>query len=200
MRSTKMRFGTKTGNQFGNIVTILHIILKNIFDTTNWRREKLLTLAEAAEQAGVLRAEGKRLVTLNGSFDILHAGHLDQLEEAKHQGDVLFVGINSDASVQEGKGAGRPYVPEEARAALLAALACVDYVVIIDAPYAGGVPQALIRAVKPHVHVNGPDYGAPENWVEWPMMQEVGAVGYTVAHRNDFSTTALVDKIRNRQP
>ena len=170
--------------------------MEHAFDTTNWRGKKIVTLAEAAARAEALRAEGKRLVTLNGSFDILHAGHLDQLEEAKRQGDVLFVGINSDASVREGKGAGRPYVPERARAALLAALACTDYIVIIDAPYAGGVPQALIHAVKPQIHVNGPDYGAPEGWVEWPAMQAVGARGYTVAHRNDFSTTALVQKIR----
>ncbi len=154
------------------------------------------TLEEAAKVAGELRGAGKKIVTVNGSFDFLHAGHLDQLEEARRQGDVLFVGLNSDESVQQGKGTSRPYIPEAARAAMLAALACVDYVIVIDAPYGGGVPQALVRAVKPHVHINGPDYGLPETWVEWPAMQEVGAKGYTTPRRNHLSTTRLIAKIR----
>lgn len=156
----------------------------------------MISLKEAAEVAARLKADGNNLVTVNGSFDLLHAGHLDQLEEAKKQGDVLFVGVNSDASVREGKGEGRPFIPEQARAALLAALTCVDYVVIIDAPYNGGVPQVFIRAVKPHIHVNGPDYGEPESWVEWPAMQEVGAAGYIVKKRNQFSTSEVVKKIK----
>lgn len=166
------------------------------FDTTNWRMEKVKTLAEAAQIAARLKGEGKKLVTVNGSFDILHAGHLDQLEEAKKRGDVLFVGLNSDKSVREGKGSNRPYLPEQARAALLAALACVDYVTIVAAPYDGGVPQALIRALKPAVHVNGPDYGSPETWLEWEAMQEVGAKGFTARRRNDLSTSELVKRIR----
>lgn len=168
------------------------------FDTTNWRVEKIKTLQEAVQIAEQLKGKGKRLVTVNGSFDILHAGHLDQLEEAKKQGDVLFAGVNSDKSAQEGKGKNRPFIPEAARAAMLAALECVDYVIIIDAPYNGGVPQALIRSVKPDVHVNGPDYGATvETWVEWPAMQEVGAEGFVAQRRNDLSTSALITKIRS---
>jgi rfaE bifunctional protein nucleotidyltransferase chain/domain len=171
------------------------------FDPTNWRTEKLLTLEQAAAKAEELKAGGKRLVTVNGSFDIVHAGHLDQLEEAKKQGDVLFIGINSDASVREGKGEGRPYIPEHARAALLAALVCIDFVIIIDAPYdahqPNAVPKTLLRAVKPHVHVNGPDYGAPETWLEWPVMQELGVQAYSVQKRNMFSTSDIVRKIKD---
>ena len=166
------------------------------FDTTNWRMEKVASLQEIEEVAARLKQEGKKLVTVNGSFDILHAGHLDQLEEAKKQGDVLFVGLNSDASVREKKGEGRPYFPEAARAGMLAALECVDYVTIIDARY-DDVQDVLLRAVKPQVHTNGPDYGLPETWIEWPTMQEVGAVGYVIKRRNDLSTSALVDKIQN---
>lgn len=165
------------------------------FDERNWRREKILTLAEASQQAARWRAARKKLVTVNGSFDILHAGHLDQMEEAKRQGDVLFVGINSDASIKEEKGPDRPFVASSARAALLAALICVDYVIIIDAPYAE-VPNILIDTVQPHVHVNGPDYGAPATWIEWPAMQKYGTRGYTAARRNDLSATNLVAKIR----
>lgn len=156
----------------------------------------MISLDEARALAKKMRAAGKKLVTVNGSFDILHAGHLDQLEEAKRRGDVLFIGVNSDESVKSGKGPPHPYMPEQARAALLAALACVDYVIIVDAPYRE-VPHVLISAIEPHVHVNGPDYGAPETWIEWPTMQQCGTGGYTVPRRNDLSTTSLVIRIRN---
>lgn len=165
------------------------------FDTTNWRVEKIISLNKAEAVAKEHTASGRKLVTVNGTFDIIHAGHLDQLEEAKKQGDILFVGVNSDASVREAKGDTRPYITEQARAALLAALTCVDYVIIIDAAYRE-VPTRLIRTVKPNVHVNGPEYGKPERWVEWPAMQECGAVGYTVGKRNDISTSDLVHHIK----
>ena len=154
-----------------------------------------MTINEAQSRAVELKESGKKLVTVNGSFDLLHAGHLDQLEEAKHQGDMLFVGINSDASVQEEKGKDRPINSEQARAALLAALECVDFVVIVDAPYAE-VQNVLLRAVKPDVHVNGPDYGEPPSWIEWPIMQEVGATGCVVQRRNDLATSDIIKKIR----
>lgn len=153
------------------------------------------SLEEAEQMAAQLKNQGKKIVTVNGSFDILHAGHLDQLEEAKRQGEVLFVGVNSDKSVREKKGERRPYFPEQARAAMLAAMACVDYVIVIDSPY-NEVQNVLIRAIKPNIHTNGPDYGPVENWIEWPIMQEVGVKGYVMPRRNDFSTSALIDKIR----
>ncbi len=167
------------------------------FDKTNWRTSKIITLAEAEVIAVQLRTLGKKLVTVNGSLDLLHAGHLDQLEEAKKQGDILFVGINSDDSVREGKGASRPYISEEARAAMVAALTCTDYVVIIDAPYKGGVPDAILTAVKPHIHVNGFDYGPAETWLEWQTMLRFGTKGYTVPRRNLISTSDIVKKIQS---
>lgn len=161
----------------------------------HWRYEKILSKEQAAETAAGLKGEGRRLVTLNGSFDILHAGHLDFLEEAKQQGDVLFIGLNSDRSVREGKGEGRPIIPETERAALLAALYCVDYVVILDESYAD-VPHVLIRTVKPDVHVNGSEYGEPETWIEWPAMREVGAAGYAVERRPGLATSDIVKKVK----
>lgn len=160
----------------------------------HWRTEKIVTLETAAELAGKARAEGKRAVTLNGAFDLLHAGHLDMLEEAKQQGDVLFVGINSDASVKDGKGEGRPFIGEQERAATLAALICTDFIIIIDAPYKE-TQDVLIETVKPHVHVNGSEYGEPTRWLEWPAMQKVGAVGHAVERRPGLATSALVEKI-----
>lgn len=162
-----------------------------------WRVNKILNLDEAEELAEGLTTIGRKLVTVNGSFDLLHAGHLDLLEEAKERGDVLFVGLNSDNSVREGKGNDRPYIPEQERAALLAALECVDYVVIIDGPYTE-VQNMLLQAVQPQVHVNGSEYGEPEKWVEWPVMQEVGAEGYVVSHRPGLATSDIVQKIRTR--
>lgn len=162
----------------------------------HWRVEKIISLEEAGKKAAELQLDGKKIITVNGTFDLLHAGHLDLLEEAKQRGDVLIVGINSDASVKEGKGEGRPYVGEQERAAMLAALMCVDYVVIIDAPYNGGVPKVLLETVKPAVHANGSEYGAPQTWIEWPAMQAVGAQGHVVQRRPGLATTDLVEKIR----
>lgn len=155
----------------------------------------MLTLAEAAERAAQMRAAGKRLVTVNGSFDLLHAGHLDQLEEARRQGDVLFVGINSDAAITAKKGSGRPILPEAARAAVLAALACVDFVVVMPGAYDDEPHGSLLPAVRPHVHVNGPDRGEPEEWIEWPAMQHFNIEGYTVPRRNDFSTSDILAEL-----
>lgn len=160
-----------------------------------WRMEKIILLETARDRAAQLKRDGRRLVTVNGSFDLLHAGHLDLLEEAKLQGDVLFVGLNSDASVREGKGPGRPVIPEAERAAMLAALACVDYVVPIDAPY-NELPARMLDAVRPNVHVNGSEYGPPETWVEWPAMRAVKAAGHTVSRRPGLATTDIVSRIK----
>ena len=161
----------------------------------HWRREKLIPLDQLAIVAEQLRNANKKLVTVNGAFDILHAGHLDLLEEAKQQGDILFIGVNSDESIRAKKGADRPFIDQDNRAALLAALICVDYVTVIDAPYAD-VQNVLLRAVRPAVHVNGSDYGSPEQWIEWPVMQEVGATGYAVTRRPGLATSDIVKKIR----
>ncbi len=161
----------------------------------HWRTEKILTIAEAAARTGEWKQARKKLVTLNGAFDILHAGHLDMLEEAKQQGDLLIIGMNSDASVKDGKGSMRPFIPEAERAAMLAALSCVDYVVVIDAPY-NKVQDVLIETVQPDVHVNGSEYGAPETWIEWPVMQRYGVKPYTVERRPGLATSDIVAKIR----
>ena len=162
----------------------------------NWRYEKILTLSEAEKKAEELRGAGKTIVTTNGACDILHAGHLDALEEAKQQGDVLIVGMNSDASVKDGKGDSRPYIGEQERAALLAALVCVDYVVVLDVVPYGEAQDVLLRSVKPNIHVNNSEYGKVEDWVEWPVMQEVGAKGYTVERREGLATSDIVKKIK----
>ncbi|MBI3251482.1 MAG: adenylyltransferase/cytidyltransferase family protein [Candidatus Andersenbacteria bacterium] len=161
----------------------------------HWRTEKILSTDEAATKAAELKTSGKKIVTVNGAFDILHAGHLDMLEEAKMQGDALFVGVNSDTSIRDKKGADRPYISQEERMAMLAALICVDYVVLLDAPY-DQAQDALILAVKPDVHANGAEYGPVETWVDYPAMQKVGAKGYGVERRPGLATSDIVKKVK----
>lgn len=162
----------------------------------HWRYDKILSFEEAGAKAQELRSQGKRIVTLNGSFDLLQAGHLDFIEEAKQQGDVLFVGVNSDKSVRGGKGPDRPIIPELERMALLAALEAVDYVALIDGAYNEEPQSTWIPTIKPDVHVNGGDYGSVEEWIEWPAMKEVGAVGYVVQRRPNLSTSEIIAKIK----
>ncbi|TSC63332.1 MAG: hypothetical protein G01um1014106_519 [Parcubacteria group bacterium Gr01-1014_106] len=156
--------------------------------------ENILPLENASVRAAELRAAGKKLVTINGSFDVLHAGHLTILEEAKAQGDILFVGMNSDASVRQYKGPHRPIIAQEHRARMLAALVCVDYVTLIDAPEAAAV---IIEAIRPHVHVNGSEYGSPEQWVEYPVLQRYGVTGYACKRRPGLATSDIITKIQH---
>lgn len=161
-----------------------------------WRYDKILTIEQAAQKANELRAEGKKIVTANGSFDLLQAGHLDFLEEAKQQGDVLIVGINTDESIQAKKGPSRPIIPCEQRAALLGALICVDYVVVMNGAYEDEPHGSFLPAVQPNIHVNGEDYGPIETWVEYPVMQQFGISGYQVHRRPNLSTSEIIEKIK----
>jgi D-beta-D-heptose 7-phosphate kinase/D-beta-D-heptose 1-phosphate adenosyltransferase len=137
------------------------------------------------------RAAGKRIVFTNGVFDLVHPGHVRYLQAARAHGDVLIVGLNSDASVRRNKGADRPINPEEERAEVLAALACVDAVAVFDED----TPAGIIRRVQPDVLVKGAD---------WPADQIVGRDtveargGKVVLERVEqgHSTTAIIDKIR----
>lgn len=114
----------------------------------------MLSLANLLELRREWREAGLRLVLTNGTFDLLHIGHLRYLEAARAKGDLLVVGINSDASVRGYKGPGRPVVPQNERAELVAALRCVDYTIIFDEPTA----VALVEALQPEVYVKGGDY------------------------------------------
>ena len=151
---------------------------------------KIVTRAHLAEIAARLHAERKRIVTCNGSFDLFHYGHLKFLEEASQQGDVLIVGLNSDASVRQYKSANRPMVPQQQRAELLAALTLVDYVHLFDEL----VPMPFLEVVKPHVHANGEEYG--ENCIEAPTVKKFGGELYLVQRIPGLSTTELISRIK----
>jgi D-beta-D-heptose 7-phosphate kinase/D-beta-D-heptose 1-phosphate adenosyltransferase len=140
--------------------------------------------------AATVRARDKRLVTINGSFDVLHAGHLHILNEARHQGDVLIVGLNSDRSVRSYKGPGRPIVSERHRAEMLLALRMVDYVHIFDEPD----PIAFLSELRPDVHVNGTEYG--EDSIERDVVLRNGGRLHLVARISDLSTSAIVERLQ----
>lgn len=113
--------------------------------------KKIKKLRDVIAVARTARRAGKKIVTTNGCFDILHVGHVRNLQAAKKLGDVLIIGINSDASVRRNKGPSRPIVPERERAELLAALDAVDYVFIFGAE----TPFSWIKKLRPHIHVKG---------------------------------------------
>jgi D-beta-D-heptose 7-phosphate kinase/D-beta-D-heptose 1-phosphate adenosyltransferase len=119
---------------------------------------KIVSSDELRKERKRLRAEGKRLVFTNGCFDILHVGHVRYLQRAREQGDALVVAINSDRSVRELKGAGRPIMNEQERAEMLAALRAVDYVTVFD----DLSPRSLIAEVLPDILVKGGDYQLDE--------------------------------------
>lgn len=135
---------------------------------------------------------GRKLVFTNGCFDLLHAGHVRYLQQARALGDALVVGLNSDRSVRELKGEGRPLNAQDDRAEVLAALGCVDFVVIFD----GKRATELLRAVRPHVYAKGGDYTTdsldPE---ERAALESCGAEIKILPLVPGRSTTALLGKI-----
>jgi D-beta-D-heptose 7-phosphate kinase / D-beta-D-heptose 1-phosphate adenosyltransferase len=153
---------------------------------------KVLSRTELAARAVSWRLAGKRIVFTNGCYDLLHAGHLSLLHGAARLGDVLVLAINSDASVRRLKGAERPLVPQAERAALLAALACVDAVTVFDED----TPLEVIEAVRPHVLVKGADYTA-EQVVGREVVEAHGGRVALVPLLPQKSTSALVDRIKD---
>jgi D-beta-D-heptose 7-phosphate kinase/D-beta-D-heptose 1-phosphate adenosyltransferase len=147
-----------------------------------------------AQLAATLRARGKRIVTINGSFDLMHGGHLHILNEARQQGDVLIVGVNSDRSVRSYKGPDRPIVPQDRRAELLLALRMVDYVHIFDEPD----PIAFLAEIRPDVHVNGSEYG--EDCIESGVVRQGGGRIHIVNRVPALSTSGLLDAVRGLGP
>ena len=140
-----------------------------------------------------VRADGRTIVLANGCFDLLHVGHLRYLEGAKQLGDVLVVGINSDAVARKLKGEGRPFVTQAERAELIAALRSVDVVTIFDEP----TVEELIRAIRPNIHAKGTDY-TEDSVPERAIIREVGGRVAIVGDPKDHSSTELISAVRGR--
>ena len=152
---------------------------------------KILSREELLEAAARERAGGKRIVFANGAFDLLHVGHVRYLEAVRREGGWLAVGINSDRSVRRSKGNGRPVLPERERAEIVAALACVDAVVLFDEDS----PAALLSELRPQVHAKGTDY-TPESVPERDVVASYGGKTAIVGDPKDHATTDLIEKIR----
>ena len=154
---------------------------------------RVLSLHEAILRFGRGKRNGLRVVFTNGCFDLLHPGHIETLEKARNLGDALIVGVNSDRSVREMKGAGRPIIPEQERAELLAALECVDAVVIFNEP----TPREIIAALLPDVLVKGGDW-ADDKIIGREEVEAAGGRVVSVPVVEGYSTSAMVEKIRKR--
>ena len=152
---------------------------------------RLLPRSALSQLAATLRAKGKRIVTTNGSFDILHNGHLHLLNEARQLGDVLIVGLNSDASVRSYKGPTRPIVTERRRAEMLLALRTVDYVHIFEESN----PIAFLKELNPDVHVNSSEYG--EDCIESGTVRRGGGTIHIVHRIPGLSTSGLIDDVQS---
>jgi D-glycero-beta-D-manno-heptose 1-phosphate adenylyltransferase len=154
--------------------------------------EKLLSQSELVKALIPRRSQSQRIVFTNGCFDVMHVGHTRYLQAARDLGDLLVVGVNTDRSVRSlNKGSDRPIVPDDQRAEVLAALACVDYVVLFDEPD----PGRLIGEIQPDVLVKGGDW-APDKIVGRETVEARGGVVKTIPLVPGVSTTALAEKIR----
>lgn len=156
-----------------------------------WKEKKYIPPEKLEEKVKELRAAGKTIATLNGSFDLLHAGHLKMIHEASEQGDVLILALNSDASIKKYKSPLRPIVPLEHRLEMIAALEFVDFVTFFDETD----PIALLEKIKPDVHNNGSEYG--ENCIEAEVVKKHGGKIHIVKLVPGLSTTKLIEKIKS---
>jgi rfaE bifunctional protein nucleotidyltransferase chain/domain len=151
---------------------------------------KILTREELRRQVEAWRAQGEKITLANGCFDLLHVGHIRYLRAAKQLGGRLVLAINSDESVRALKGSGRPLMPAEERAEILAALSDVDAIVIFTEPDVA----AVIRAIRPDVHAKGTDYTA-QNVPERDVVSECGGRVAIVGDPKDHSATEIIRRL-----
>ena len=152
---------------------------------------KILSRDGVLTIAGQMKDMGLTVVFANGAFDLLHVGHVRYLEAAREEGQFLVVGVNSDRSVRAAKGAGRPILPERERAEIVAALRCVDAVVIFDEDS----PSGLIERLRPAVHAKGTDYTS-ESVPERSVVASYGGRTVIVGDPKDHATTDLIERIK----
>ncbi len=154
--------------------------------------DKVGTRESVAAALAAAHVAGLSVAFANGCFDVLHVGHIRYLEGARAEGDVLVVGVNADESVRRLKGADRPVMPEGDRALVVAALRCVDHVVV----FPEDTVEPLLRALRPDVHCKGTDY-TPETVPERAVMRELGGRVAIVGDPKDHDTRAILARLRS---
>lgn len=160
--------------------------------TDSMQMHKIISRENLEKLAQSLHSANKKIVTTNGCFDILHYGHFYYLAEAKKQGDVLIVGLNSDSSVKKLKGPTRPIHSEDKRLFQLSCLEMVDYVTLFNEE----TPIEFLKLVKPHVHVKGGDY-ENKTFPEKTFMQSINGEMAFISYIEGFSTTAIAKELSN---
>ena len=153
-------------------------------------QQKIVSLETLKRKIALHRRQGKQIAFTNGCFDILHRGHISYLEAAKKKSRILIIGLNSDDSIQKIKGPKRPIIGQKERAGVLAALGCVDYVVIFNEE----TPYRLISAVKPDVLIKGADWKGKEVVGSQVVKSYGGEVEY-ISYVPGSSTTKIIEKI-----
>ncbi len=156
-------------------------------------QKKLIQPDNLEAHAMQLRAEKKTIATLNGSFDLLHAGHLHMIYEASQVADILIVALNSDSSIQQYKSPDRPIIPLEYRLQMMAALGFVDYVTFFDETD----PLRILSIIKPYIHVNGSEYG--NTCIEAETVKTNGGKIHIVKLVPGLSTSNIIKKIQNQE-
>jgi D-glycero-beta-D-manno-heptose 1-phosphate adenylyltransferase len=156
--------------------------------------DKLVKPEELESLGDRLRRQGRTVVWTSGCFDVLHLGHVRSMQAARAHGDTLVVGLNSDASVRKLKGPTRPIFPAEQRAEMVAALACVDHVVVFDE----STPEASLSRLRPAVHCKGADYapGSGKAIPEAALVESYGGRVVFLPLIEGLSTTGLLERIR----
>ena len=154
---------------------------------------KIRQLSELKSILDALKGSGSRIIFANGCFDVLHVGHVRYLQDARSQGDVLIVGLNSDASVRRLKGDGRPVLDQNSRAVLLSAMECVDHIIIFE----DDTVDRLLIELRPHIHCKGSDY-TPDSVPEKETVKSYGGSTSITGGEKVQSTRWLFQEIRRR--
>ncbi len=155
-----------------------------------YSKSKILDPKDLEEKIATLRLQKKTIATLNGSFDLLHSGHLYMIYEASLTADVLIVALNSDASIKVYKSPLRPIIPLSHRLELLTAITFINYLTWFDEPD----PRQILEKIKPDVHVNGEEYG--ENCIEAEVVKKNGGRLHLVKRIAGFSTSAILESVK----
>lgn len=178
-----------TVSKVGNYAPTIDEIRKELLKEEN---DFVLSKEQLKKRVQILKEQGKKVVFTNGCFDILHKGHISFLTDAKKEGDILIVGVNSDSSVRKLKGNNRPIIDEDSRAFVLSNLKCVDYVII----FKEDTPCQIISYLRPHVHVKGGDY-KKEDLPETKIVEAYDGEVKILKFKDNSSTSNIVNQILN---